>query len=156
MFFKKGKVVSKTPKYGRLYVFKFTLDDNTIVHKVGMCYSDRAISRMFEVLQSFFQVHRYVPRCELRRDKKVLVPLLVEKHMHEILNDMSYTFELHFDGHTEFFKDLDEEAVLEYLDEFKYSDLLKGRRTMKEKDLAAITEIISPDKHSQKDDIIPF
>ena len=117
--------------YGRVYVLKVTLQDGTILHKVGMCKSARSIDRMMEILRSFFTTFRYVPNCELRKDKKVVVPLLVEQHMHKVLEDYSYTFDTKFDGSTEFFSDIDEEVLLEYLTNFDYRVILQGRTEMR-------------------------
>lgn len=104
--------------YGRVYVFRIALLDGTILHKVGMCSSARSIDRMMEVLRSFFIAYRYVPMCTLRKDKKTKIPLLLEKHMHEVLDEFSYKFDKKFDGSTEFFKDLDEDVLLDYLKDF--------------------------------------
>ena len=158
MFATKKGLVKKTHTHGRVYVFKFTLDDGTILHKVGMCHSPRSIDRMFEVLRGFFTVFRYSPKCELRKDKKVLVPHLVEKHLHYLLEEMSYSFDKKFDGSTEFFSDIDEEALLDYLDTFQYIDLLEGKTKMKSTDLTAIYAAIDSEKpRKEKDlDVIPF
>ncbi len=157
-FFSKDKGLVQKSKYGRLYVFKFTLDNNIVVHKVGMCHSARALDRMMEVLRGFFKAYRYVPRCELRRDKKILIPRLVEKHMHGLLEEWSHTFDKKFDGSTEFFFNLDEEALLEYLDDFTYNELLVGKTVMKETELASILEAIDTvkPKKDPKLDEIPF
>jgi hypothetical protein len=161
MFFKKGKVVKEDNPYGRIYVLKFILDDKTTVWKVGMTHSARSIDRMFEILRSFFTTYRYVPKCTLRKDKKVLIPNLVEKHLHELLAEWKYTFDKPFDGHTEFFKDLDEEVLLEYLDTFKYNELLVGKRSLKTTHLKAIMAAIdsqtkSTNTNTLDEDKIPF
>ena len=157
MFFKKDKGLSKAKDVGRIYVFRLTLKNNKIIWKVGMTHSDRAIDRMFEVLQSFFQVFRYSPKCELRRDKKVLIPRLVEKHLHELLAELSYKPEKQFDGSTEFFHNLDEDSLLDYLDSFDYTELLKNKTTIKKQDLIAITEAIDKTTPTPlPDNTIPF
>ncbi len=143
MFFKNGKVINKENKEGRVYVFRITLSCGKIIHKLGMTHSDRATDRMFEVLRSFFQVHRYSPKCELKRDKKVLIPRLVEKHMHSLLDEWKYTSNKPSDGSTEFFHNLDEDTLLDYLDNFTYETLLQTT-SLKESDhtkiLGAIEE----------------
>jgi hypothetical protein len=161
MFFKAGKVSKKKiPKYGRVFVFKITLKCGKVVHKVGMTHSDRATDRMFEVLRSFFNNYRYSPICELRRDKKVLIPLLVEKHLHELLDEWAYRFDKSFDGSTEFFYELDESVLLDYLDNFEYTNLLQVT-SMKEDHLIAIRTAIdsqtptNPTESLDKDKI-PF
>ena len=159
MFFTKKGLV-KQSKYGRIYVFRFTLSCGKVVHKVGMTHSDRATDRMFEVLRSFFNVFRYVPKCELRKDKKVLIPLLVEKHLHKLLNDWSYRPDLPFDGSTEFFEDIDESILLTYLTNFSYTELLKNVTEIDETSYDLIKEAIQSEIHTQDDtqvdDIIPF
>lgn len=157
-FFSKNKGLEQKSKHGRLYIFKFTLDNDVVVYKIGMCHSARALDRMMEVLRAFFKVYRYVPRCELRRDKKVLIPRLVEKHIHGLLEEWSYIFNKKFDGSTEFFFDIDEDEVLSYLDTFTYNDLLVGKTTMQENDLTAITEAINSLKptNNKKPDELPF
>ena len=159
MFFSSSKGLTKKSEFGRVYILQLTLKCGKVIHKVGMTNSDRATDRMFEVLRSFFNTYRYVPSCKLKKDKKVLIPLLVEKHMHNILDEWSYTTEKPFDGSTEFFHNLDEEAVIGYLENFQYTDLLSGQTSMKEKDYNEIK--IAIEKQSPKiidlnDDTIPF
>ena len=163
MFFSKqqGKPQDQNT-YGRVYVLKITLKDGTILHKVGMCRSSRSVDRMMEILGSFFKVYRYVPQCELRRDRKTTVPLLLEQHLHKLLEDYSYTFDKKFSGYKEFFFDLDEDVLLDYLDTFKYSELLEGKVEMKLDDYTAVKEEIKlQDKTTTKlltidEDKIPF
>lgn len=112
-------------KYGRVYVYTIELGDGTRLWKVGMCSSDRTVDRMFEVLTSFFKVYRYVPTTRLRLDKKTLVPRLLEKHIHRLLEEYNYRFDKKFDGNTEFFSDLDEGALLDYLRDKDDLDFLK-------------------------------
>ena len=143
MFFSKKGGLNKKPSYGRLYVLRITLRCGKRVHKVGMTHSDRSTDRMLEILRSFFNTYRYVPMCELRKDKEVLIPLLVERHFHDILDEWSYTFDKKFDGCTEFFENLDEDVILEYLTAFTYNDLLVGKTTMKDTDLQNIRKAIA-------------
>lgn len=158
MFFANKTELLKQSEYGRIYVFKFTLDDGTVVHKVGMCNSDRSTERFMEVCYAFFTVYRYIPRCEIRRDKEVQIPKIVEKHLHELLEDLSYKFDKSFGGSTEFFIGLDEQLFLDYLDTFSYSFLLRGKVSMKETDFIAINKAIESEKPPEDplDSIIPF
>ena len=155
MFFQKDKGLATKSKYGRLYVLRITLDTGKIVHKVGLCYSDRSVDRMMEVLRSFFSTYRYIPMCVLKRDKKVLIPDLVEKHMHELLAEWSYQFDKKFNGSTEFFENLDEEVVLKYLDSFEYTRLLENKTTIKESHLDRIREVLTLDTQEELEEI-PF
>ena len=161
MFASRSKGIIKKSKEGRIYVLRVTLSCGTVVHKVGMTHSDRATDRMMEILRSFFSTYRYVPMCELKRDKQIQVPRLVETHLHQILDEWSYTFDKKFGGSTEFFYDLDETVLLDYLDNFDYRDLLTGRTVMKEGDLADIVTVINSQevakiKISINEDEIPF
>ncbi len=149
--------MAKQVEYGRIYIFKFTLDTGKVIHKVGLCYSDRATDRMFEVLRAFFTIYRYVPKCELKRDKKVLIPNLVEKHLHKLLDDWSYSFDKKFGGSTEFFYNLDEKVLLEYLDSFTYNNLLENISTIKEIDYNKILDAIEKTNPiPEVNDTLPF
>ena len=125
MFFSKGKVCDTTSKLGKLYVLRFELDDGIVLHKVGMCHTDRTEDRMMEILRSFFMVYRYIPRVTLRKNLTTIVPLLVEQHMHSLLEEWSYSFDKKFDGYKEFFMGLDEQVLLTYLGDFPYNELLQ-------------------------------
>ena len=157
MFFKKDQGLQKGDGYGRLYVLRFELDSGIVLHKVGMCKSNRTLDRMMEILRSFFTIYRYVPRVTLRKDMKTIVPLLVEKHMHNLLDEWSYRFEKNFDGSTEFFQDLDESVLLDYLSNFDYTELLKVDE-MKTEDYEAIKEEIKKNNTNKEEGIneLPF
>ena len=144
MFFRKKTESENIDGYGRLYVMRFEFPDGLVLHKVGMCNTNRTLDRMMEILRSFFVVNRFIPNVKIRKDKKVVVPLLVEQHMHSLLEEFSFEFDDKFDGSTEFFYDLDEEAVLDYLDSFDYRELMKGVTKMKVEDLEAIKKEIDP------------
>ncbi len=160
MFFSREDLDPIDDGYGRIYVLRFELECGTIVHKLGMCSSNRSTKRMMEILESFFKVYRYVPNVRMRRDKKVIVPRLVEKYMHEDLEELSYSFDKKFGGSTEFFIGVDEDLLLDYLDNFDYTVLLKGVMSMNTDDYAAITEYLGnlPDKsdNNTSSDDLPF
>jgi len=155
-FFSNGKVKKPKTGEGRVYVFRFVLECGTIVHKVGLCHSNRATDRMMEVLLSFYNAYRYVPMCRLRRDRGYQVPHLVEKHLHELLAELKYKFDKKFSGHTEFFKDVDEELLLDYIDSFKETDLLKDADSMKVKDYETICKTTKKTSDIQTNDELPF
>ena len=123
MFFSRKKPIVDDG-YGRLYVLRFEID-GVILHKVGMCSSNRTVDRMMEILRSYFMVFRCIPNVTMRKDKKVVAPLLVEKHLHGLLVEWRYKFDKKFDGSTEFFEGLDEEVLLDYIDKFDYNELLR-------------------------------
>lgn len=131
---------SVDPRYGRVYVLRFTLSSGKIVHKVGMCRSARSTDRLFEITRSFFNVYRYSPQVVMKRDRKVIVPLLVEKHLHSILAEWHYTFDKKFGGSTEFFENIDEEILLDYIDNWDYTELLRSEESMRSSDYEDIVE----------------
>lgn len=139
---------------GRLYVIKLVLEDNEIIHKIGMTHSPRSTDRMMEILRSWFMQYRYVPLAKLRLDHATGVPLLFEQHMHKILADWKWVPNKKVDGAQEMFKDLNEEAVLEYIKEFDYRTLMEGKQTMKSEDIAYI--ISQGSNCYDPDEDIPF
>ena len=155
MFFTATKTTKEIDEHGRIYVLKVTLKCGKVVHKLGMCRSSRSVDRMMEIAYSFFKVYRYVPQIEMRRDKKVLVPLLVEQHMHRLLAEWSYRFDKKFGGSTEFFEDLDETVLLDYLDSFIYSMLLEGKTSMETDKYDSICKAIrGQDERSESLDLL--
>lgn len=108
MFFKRKDI-------GRVYVIKIVLPDGTIVHKIGMCKSNRSTDRMMEILRSWFMKFRFVPYAELKLDMETGRPLEIEQHMHKILKHKKYAPGEKVSGGTEMFTDIDEFRVLQYL-----------------------------------------
>ncbi len=146
---KRRPLEGQEDEYGRLYVIRLVLKDGTEVHKVGMCNSSRSADRMMEVLRSFFMQYRYVPYAELRRDKKVLIPYVVETYMHKLLKEYRYTFDKKFDGCQEFF-DIDEDSFLEYLDQFEYGQMLEGEVSMPIKKYEEVRDAIAKESSGSK------
>lgn len=114
----KSKATVKSGE-GRVYLLKVLLDDGKIVYKIGMCNSDRSTDRMMEILQSFFKVYRYIPRCELKRDRKATDALDTEQKLHSKYEKYSFKFDKKFGGSTEFFYGINEDEVL-----LDYEDIL--------------------------------
>ena len=155
---KVGKRKDKRSEFGRLYVIKLVLKDGTEVHKIGMCNSDRSTDRMMEILRSFFMVYRYVPYAELRRDKKVRIPYIVESYIHRLLKEYRYKFDKKFNGNSEAFE-IDEDSFLEYLDSFRYEEMLEGETKMDTDRYNKIKRAIQLDKDPDtfsEDMPIPF
>jgi hypothetical protein len=100
---------------GRVYVIKLILPDDTVVHKVGMCHSDRATDRMMELLKSWFTYFRFVPYAELRLDMKCDNPRLAEKYFHKVLKPLSFTPTFKVEGSTEMFVRVDENRLLWFI-----------------------------------------
>ena len=101
--------------YGRLYVIKLVLPDDTIVHKVGMTNSNRAADRMLEILRSWFMRYRFVPYAELRLNREVANPLDLEKLAHKVLSNYQWIPDKKIDGGTEMFTGLEEIRLLHFL-----------------------------------------
>ncbi len=134
-FFKSDKkTLVEEPTLGRLYVIRLVLEDGEIIHKIGLCFSPRSTDRMMEILRSWFTKYRYVPHARLRLDKETGVPRLLEKHIHEILDEWNWIPDKDVEGKTEMFKGLHESEVLDYIRNFDYSVLLKGLTTIKSVD----------------------
>lgn len=151
-FFKKQNVTETTN--GRVYLIKLILPNGYIVHKIGMTHSPRSVDRMMEILRSWFTLYRYVPHAELRLDKETGVPLLLEKHMHEVLKEWKYVPDKKVDGAQEMFMDLNEDIVIDYLKHFDYS-LLLNCTTIKTQDYNYIQSQINPLNLDPVEDI-PF
>ena len=160
-FFKRDK--NKDCQLGRVYLFEFILDDNTLVYKVGMVNSDsmsRVTDRLMEVLRSFFMTYRYIPRSRIVKAKKYKIPYIVENHFHSLLDDIKYSFDKKFDGSNEFFTDLDVDMFKEYMDTFEYIELLRGETSMPkdryEKIKTAIREAELEKNPADSTDDVPF
>ena len=93
-----------------IYIYRLTLEDGTIVHKVGVSSHTNMIVRLLEIVRSFFEVYRYVPECRCKKYRLVKDAYKVEKMIHKELD--RYIFEKPFSGHTEIFTD-SYEVVLE-------------------------------------------
>lgn len=135
-------------EFGRLYIIKLVLVDGTEVHKIGIVNTDsmsRVTDRMMEILRGFFMQYRYSPYAELRKAIKVRIPYIVEKHVHDLLAEYRYKFDKRFTGSTECFE-IDEDAVIEYLDKFKYTKLLEGKIKMDTKKYNAIRHAIKEER----------
>ena len=105
----------KRQDYGRLYVFKLTFPDNSVVFKIGMTNSDRSTDRMMEVLRSWFVAYRFVPYTELKLDREVINPRAMEKLAHKVLKDFRWDPDKKVDGGTEMFTGLAEAPLLHFL-----------------------------------------
>ena len=108
---------------GRVYVFSLVINGE-YVYKVGMCHSDRTTDRFMEVLRAYFNVYRYIPEAKILKFKEFSNPLLVEKHLHKELKEYRYKFTKKFSGSTEFFSDIDISYLLQYIEDFTYTQLL--------------------------------
>lgn len=111
MFFSRREV-------GKIYVIRMQLPDGVIVHKIGMCNSDRSVDRMMELIRSWFMKYRYAPYTELRLDMNTNYPKELERHIHKILKHKQWIPHMKVDGRTEMFHGIDEFRVLHYLRTF--------------------------------------
>lgn len=145
-------------KVQRVYVIKLILDDGTIIHKVGKASGRSSKERLLQILGSFFDKYRYIPRSSIRLDMSTPVAFLVEKHMHTLLAEYQYTrLDSKVSGYTEMFTDIDEDVLLDYMRNFPYNELLQVKK-MKIEDYEAICSILN-DKVRVKQkgtDTIPF
>jgi hypothetical protein len=105
----------KRKDIGRVYVIKMIMPDSTVIHKIGMCHSNRATDRMMEILRSWFNTYRFVPYTELRLDMETGRPLEIEAHIHKCLGHKQYDPEHRVSGGTEMFVDIDEFRVIQHL-----------------------------------------
>lgn len=101
--------------FGRVYVIKMLLPDDTVVHKIGMCNSSRSVDRMMEILRSWFVKFRFVPYSELRLDMQTHQPKELESHIHKILRHKQFVPNHKVNGGNEMFTDVDELRVIQYL-----------------------------------------
>ena len=105
----------KTKDIGRVYVIKMVLPGGEVVHKIGMCNSNRSVDRMMEILRSWFMRFRFLPYSELRLDMETGRPLEIEEHIHKVLYHKRYTPRYKVEGGTEMFTGINEFRVLQYL-----------------------------------------
>lgn len=103
---------------GRIYVIRMELPDGYVVHKIGMCNSDRSVDRMLEILRSWFMRFRFIPYCELRLDMETSYPKELEAHIHNILAHQRFHPHMKVEGGTEMFIGIDEFRVIHYLKTF--------------------------------------
>ena len=127
---------------GRIYVIRMELPDGYVVHKIGMCNSDRSVDRMLEILRSWFMRFRFIPYCELRLDMQTNYPKELEAHIHKILDRHRFTPHMKVEGGTEMFIGIDEFRVLHYLRTFN-EDLIP-KLNMSDKDYEHFGQLISP------------
>jgi len=100
---------------GRVYVIKMILPGDIVIHKIGMCHSNRATDRMMEILRSWFTKFRFVPYTELKLDMETGRPKELEEHIHGILRHKQFIPNEKVEGGTEMFIDIDEFRVIQFL-----------------------------------------
>lgn len=127
---------------GRIYVIRMELPDGYIVHKIGMCNSNRSVDRMLEILRSWFMRFRFIPYCELKLDMECNCPKELEAHIHKILGHQQFHPHMKVDGGCEMFIGIDEFRVLHYLRTF--NEDLAGRLNLTDKDYENLGQLISP------------
>jgi len=155
MAFYKRKQLECELEEGRVYLLKLHLDDKT-VYKIGITFSERVEDRMMEILLSFFKAYRYIPKTVLKKNIKTKIPRTFEKHIHHMLKDYSYTFSKKFNGYTEFFTDIDEKTLINYMTNLDYKAVLEGVDRMPIKEYNTVKEELDKDKEKLLDGILPF
>ncbi len=99
---------------------------------------------MLSVLESFFDKFRYIPHCKIRRDKVTIAPFTMESHLHKLLDEYRYKFDKKFSGYTEFFSDINEDTLLEYIDDLSDEDLLDDSTSMLATEYSVICALKKP------------
>jgi len=105
----------KRQDIGRVYVIKMILPGDVVIHKIGMCSSNRSTDRMMEILRSWFTKFRFVPYTELKLDMETGRPKELEEHIHKILEHKQFIPNEKVSGGTEMFIDIDEFRVIQFL-----------------------------------------
>ena len=108
----------------------------------------RVTDRLMEVLRSFFMVCRYVPKSRIVKAKKFLIPYYVETHLHKLLAELKYKSSKKWDGSNEIFTDIDLDGLVNYMEEFQYSELLRGENKISTDRYYKIVEAIALDKQA--------
>ena len=90
---------------GYVYVMEFKFQAKSgikTLYKVGIT-KNKPIDRMLQIVREFFMQRRYVPECRLVRFREVPEYDRLEKELHSLYKEYSYSFgSLRFSGHTEF------------------------------------------------------
>jgi hypothetical protein len=133
----------KRKDIGRVYVIKMVLPDGTVVHKVGMCNSNRSTDRMMEILRSWFTKFRFVPYSELKLDMETGRPKEIEEHVHKMLSHKRYNPGQKVSGGTEMFTDVDEFRLLHYL-RMTNDNLFDEPLNLSEEDYKNLGNYLSP------------
>jgi hypothetical protein len=128
---------------GRLYVIRMELPDDTIVHKIGMCKSDRATDRMMEILRSWFVKYRFVPYTELKLDMQTHYPVDLETFIHSALAQRRYIPTEKVSGGTEMFQGLDEFRLIHYLKRFD-TEIFKEPVDLTDTDYMHLCDYLAP------------
>jgi len=134
-FFKRNDI-------GRLYVIKIVLPDDTVVHKIGMCHSNRATDRMMEILKSWFISFRFVPYAELKLDMQCQNALVIEKYIHSVLRPVSFEPNHKVQGHTEMFVNINEARLLWFIKACENSSY-SYMRAVNEKQALAVYKLLT-------------
>lgn len=136
MFFERKDV-------GRIYVIRMELPDGIIVHKIGMCKSNRTTDRMMELLRSWFTRYRHVPYTELKLDMQTSYPKELEQHMHKMLSHRKFIPHMKVEGRTEMFTGIDEFRVIHYLKTFN-EDLAPMLFDIQPEEYSHLGKLVSP------------
>ena len=92
---------------------KFEIEEIGTVYKVGITCVD-PVDRMLQIIRSFFQTYRYVPRTSLKRFRKVEHHFIKETALHREFGEHQCEFSKAFDGCTEFFNVCEEDVLQKY------------------------------------------
>ena len=106
-------------KMDRVYLYRFLLNDDEIVYKIGVSKHDNMVDRLIEIVRGFYNVYRYIPMCDVRYYRKCVDAYTAEKEIHKRLDKMRYKFDEKFGGSTEFFCGEYEEIEAVFLDQIE-------------------------------------
>lgn len=133
----------KRQDIGRVYVIRMTLPGDVIVHKIGMCNSDRSTDRMMEILRSWFNRYRFVPYTELKLDMETNRPKELEAHIHKLLAHKQFIPNEKVSGGTEMFVEIDEFRIIHYLKTFN-ENLFDTPLNLSDVDYKHLGQLIAP------------
>jgi len=103
---------------GRLYVLRIEPVDLPVIHKIGICLTNRTTDRMLEILRGWFNSFREVPRTKMRLNLECSHPREMEKLIHRVLEKSRWKTDYKGTGHTEMFHGVNEERLLHFLRNF--------------------------------------
>lgn len=118
MFFKADKkAIVNEDKV--VYIFKFTLRRDDDIFKVGITSRDDVTQRFAEILIAFFNKHRYIPNCSIRRFSRCTDAESAEKELLSMFESVNFINK--FNGYSEFIY-ADETELLD-----AYDKIVKGK-----------------------------
>jgi len=118
------RAVDDKVRENRVYVYRFMLNDDRVIFKVGVSSHSNMVDRLLEVQRSFFQAYRYIMMADCRKYAKVDDAYGMERSIHKVLDNYKTKWDKKFDGMNEMFE-CDEDLVIRVFEEHldKYTGL---------------------------------